>query len=97
MPSIPCVNSMISWADRSMSSGVASSRDIDRLRTAKNRLASNGVVTTLHPATADKVDFSPQDGLQFLLHLCVIEQPPASIGEKCDQHVNIAIRSEILA
>jgi len=62
-----------------ISTGLASSRDIDRLRAAEDRLTPDRIVAALDTTAAHEVDCPPQDGLQFLLHLRVIKQTPLGI------------------
>jgi hypothetical protein len=61
---------------------VASSREIDRLRTAKNRLALNGVVTALHPATAD-------ENVSIALEILACLGPFAMRVAVCYNHANV--------
>jgi hypothetical protein len=53
-------------------------------------------VTTLHSATADKINATPEDCRQLAGHPNVVEQAPFGVGQERDQEIDVAVGSEVL-
>ena len=73
-----------------------SSRRIDHLRGLENRLPANIVSATFDGSASDQVHVPSEYSAQLVLHPDYVEERAPSFRIETDQHINIAIGSEIV-
>src|SRR3712207_6689971 len=80
-----------------MSRSAASSGDIDRFGGRQDGASPDPVVAALDGAAADEVDLPAQDGGQLLLHRDGVPQAPVRVRREAHEHIDVAVRAEVVA
>src|SRR5260221_9211636 len=85
----PSLNSTTFRAARAISRRLASSLDIDGLRSGKNRIPPEPILAPFDRPPGDDVDGAAQDRAQLIFHGDVIEQAPCGCRLEGHEHVDV--------